>query len=139
MSMSRAAKILSILFLIPFILIVGSSCDKGSNSSEDFMIQVDSISMPSSASRNVPFDIKFYGTIGMNGCYSFKTFNRVQKGNDITIESWGNYHSPNGICTEALVTMDGIKLTLTLNTPGIYTIIISEPDFSSFSKQITIN
>jgi hypothetical protein len=102
------------------------------------MIKVDSFKVADTVTSATPFDVEFYGTIGRNGCYSFKTFNQIVKGNDISIEVWGTFDYT-GSCPEALVSLDGIKLKLTIPFPGTYRIIIKEPENYSLVKQITVN
>ena len=105
----------------------------------DFLIKVDSIHIPDTITLNIPFDIKFFGIIGFDGCHSFKTFNQTVKNNDIMIETWGSYENKNGLCPAVMVYLDGQKLNMTFHTPGIYNIKIIEPDNTSFMRQITVN
>jgi hypothetical protein len=114
------------------------SCHKNSSESSDFLIKVDSIKAPNEISSGTAFDIVFYGTIGFNGCVSFKTFNRIDKKMDITIEAVGNYKDINGTCPDVLVSLDGRKFNITINIPGIYRIVIKEPDNLLLVKQVIV-
>jgi hypothetical protein len=127
------------IFLITGICLIFYSCSNDLSSTSDFMIQVDSIRVPEVVSQAKPFDIEFFGVIGFNGCYSFKTFNRVIKGNEITIQAFGSIDEKSRICPDALVTLDGKKLSTTIALPGTYQIIIKEPDSFSLIKQIIVN
>lgn len=115
------------------------SCHNDKDTSNDFMITVDSIKVPDTISSATPFDIEFFGTIGFDGCFSFKTFNLINKENDIIIETWGTYNTKNGICPTEMVSLDGQKLRLTIPLPGKYRIVINEPASYSLVKQITVN
>jgi hypothetical protein len=115
------------------------SCHNDLNTFDDFLIKVDSIHVPITITSNTPFDIEFFGTIGWNGCLSFKTFNQIYKNNDITIEAWGTYDNKAGICPTVMVYLDGRKLNITIPLPGIYKISIKEPDYTSLVRQITVN
>lgn len=53
-----------------------------------FLIQVDSISVTDAAFLNNPFEIKFYGTVGNNGCYSFYRFNVKERERKPVTEAW---------------------------------------------------
>jgi hypothetical protein len=124
--------------LILAICALLASCSNANNTYTDFLIKVDSIHCPDSVISNASFDIEFFGIIGFNGCYSFKTFNQRLADNDITIEAWGTYDSNAGICPAALVTLDGQKLSMSLFTPGLYRIKISEPDMTIIVKSIVV-
>jgi hypothetical protein len=135
----RFVKPLISIFSIAGFCLIFFSCRNDLTSNSDFMIHVDSIRVPETVSQAESFDIEFFGVIGFNGCYSFKTFNRLIKGNEITIEVFGTIDNMSRVCPDALVTLDGIKLATTITIPGTYLIIIKEPDSYSLVKQITVN
>lgn len=120
-----------------FIVII--SCQNDLSTSRDFLIKVDSIHFPDSVASNTPFNIEFFGTIGFNGCTKFKSFLPVYKDNKYTIGAWGTYDDKSGQCPDMLVLLDGKKLNLTVPSPGIYLIVIQEPDNSSLVVQIIAN
>lgn len=103
---------------------------------EDFLIKIDSIHLPDSIQSNTPFDIAFFGTIGFDGCHSFKTFNTVLNNNNITIEVMGTFDNKAETCPTAIVSLDGRKLTLTITYPGVYNIRIKEPGYYLVNKII---
>jgi hypothetical protein len=130
----------SLILAIVIVIFIGLlSCHDDSSSSDDFMVKVDSFKVPAEVTSATPFDVVFYGTIGLNGCYSFKTFNQVIKGNDISIEVWGTFDYKTGTCPEELVSLDGYKLNLSIPFPGTYRIIIKEPADYTLVRQITVN
>jgi hypothetical protein len=130
----------SLTLIIVIVALIGLlSCHDDSASSNDFMIKVDSFKVAGAVTSATPFDVTFYGTMGRNGCYSFKTFNRIVSGNDISIEVWGTFDYKTGSCPEELVSLDGIKLNLTIPFPGTYRIIIKEPEDYTLVRQITVN
>jgi hypothetical protein len=106
---------------------------------EDYLIKVDSIHIPDPVTLNIPFDVEFFGTVGYNGCHSFKTFSQTVNNNDITIYAWGTYENTNGICPAVMVYLEGEKLNMTVKVAGTYNLIIGEPDNSTFMRQITVN
>lgn len=106
---------------------------------QDYMIKVDSIHIPDPVTVNIPFDIEFFGTVGFDGCHSFKTFSQTVENNFITINTWGTYENKNGVCPTVMVYLDGQKLNMTFNVAGTYNIIIGQPDNSTFMRQITVN
>lgn len=130
----------SLVFVTVIVIFVGLlSCHDNSDSSSDFIVKVDSFKVPAAVTSATPFDVVFYGTVGRNGCYSFKTFNKAVKGNDISIEVWGTFDYKTGSCPEELVLLDGIKLNLTIPFPGTYRIVIKEPADYTLVRQITVN
>jgi hypothetical protein len=133
-------RIIKTVLLLLMILTLGfllRSCLGEPYTYEDYLIKVDSIHIPGTILSRTPFDIEFFGTVGFDGCHSFKTFNQTSKDNDINIEVLGKYES-NGTCPAVLVTLNGQKLNMTLNLQGIYNIKIQQPDNSSFVRQITV-
>lgn len=136
--MSSVKSLISTLSFTGLCLIF-LSCVKDASSSSDFLVHVDSIRVPETISHSTSFDIEFFGVIGFNGCYSFKTFNRVIHGNDITIETFGTLDNKNLVCPDVLVTLNGKKLTTIISIPGTYQIIIKEPDSFSLIKEIIVN
>jgi hypothetical protein len=117
---------------------IASCGDDDSGGNSDFMIKVDSIHCPDSVMPNTRFDIEFFGVIGFNGCYSFKTFNQHVSDFDILIEAWGTYDNSSGICPEVLVLLNGQKLGMTFAKPGIYRIEIAEPDNTIIIKNVLV-
>jgi hypothetical protein len=134
----RIVKTIGLFLTIIAICLQFSSCIKKESSSNDFIIKVDSIKAPDSVSSGTSFDIEFFGTIGFDGCNGFKTFNKVDKKNDIVIEAVGTYHSSSGTCPPQLVLLDGQKLNLIIVLPGTYRIIIKEPEDFSIVEEITV-
>jgi hypothetical protein len=128
-------KFLSLILFCSFLL----SCHLDSYETGNFLIKVDSIRVPDVIVKNIPFDIEFFGTIGSNGCHRFEYFNNSIIGNEISIEAWGSFDTRDGACTTVMVYMDGQKLTLTIPSPGIYNIIIVQPDNTSLMRQITVS
>jgi hypothetical protein len=128
---------LSIVLILAIFLML-ASCSNQNNTYTDFLIKVDSIHCPDTVTANTRFDIEFFGIIGFNGCYSFKTFNQKINDEDITIEAWGTYDANAGICPTALVKLDGQKLGMTLAIPGLYRIEITEPDLTVIVKPVLV-
>jgi hypothetical protein len=115
------------------------SCTKEPFTSSDFMIKVDSIKLPDIITAGTPFDMEFFGIVGSDGCFSFKTFKRSSQNQTIVIEAWGTYAKTGENCTGPVVTMDGIKLNISFPVPGNYTIYVREPDTYALARQITVN
>jgi len=116
-----------------------NSCLKEQSIYSDFLIKVDSIHVRDTLASAVPFDIEFFGTVGLDGCHIFKVFNQTIKANEITIGAWGTYENKNGTCPTVIVYLDGQKLNMTIPLTGIYNITILEPDNSYLVRRIVVN
>jgi hypothetical protein len=126
------------LITVIILIMFSASCTKEPAPLQDYLIQVDSIQVADTVSAGVSFDIVFFGTIGFDMCHSFKVFNLGYNGDEITIQAWGTFDSNAEACPEALVSLDGRKLAMTLNIPGYYTIFIKEPAGYSIYKEIFV-
>ncbi|HKK42014.1 MAG TPA: hypothetical protein VJ963_06370 [Bacteroidales bacterium] len=135
--MKKFIVILPVTVLI-LLFVATSSCTKEPAPLKDYLIQVDSIHVADTVSAGVPFDIEFFGIIGFDMCHSFKVFNQVYKGNDITIQAWATYDNTAEACPDALVMLDGRKLSVNLSVPGYYNLMINEPTGYSIYKQILV-
>lgn len=124
---------------IPAISLSLVSCNKELSTGSDFLIMVDSINVPGVVDAETPFDIVFFGTIGFNGCVSFKTFNMEIYDDQYTIGAWATYDQNNKTCPDVLVSLNGKKLSLIIPTAGTYYILITEPNGYVITKQITVN
>ena len=125
------------LSFITFCLIL-ISCHKDPSGPELFLIKVDSIHVPGAILSNTPFDIDFFGTIGSDGCHKFESFQTSVNNTDFLIEAWGSRDIKNGVCPAVMVYLTGYKLTVTVSTPGNYTIKIKQPDNTTLSREITV-
>jgi hypothetical protein len=128
-------------FLFLSVLIVSlsfSACHLESDTNNDFLIKVDSIHTPAIINSGKPFNVVFYGTVGFNVCYSLTNFDYDYNGNDIDIQVRGTFSYKEGKCPEGIVTINGQELSLTVQLPGDYRIIILQPDNSVLIKQITV-
>jgi hypothetical protein len=121
------------------ICFIINSCLGESYIHEEFLIKVDSIHVTDTAASNVPFDIEFFGTIGLDGCYYFTRYYQTSNNNDIIIEAWGSYDNKDRKCPAVKVTLDGHTYNTTIPHPGIYNIKVTQPDYSYLVKQITVN
>jgi hypothetical protein len=115
------------------------SCHNDLYTPESFIIKVDSIHVPGVITSNNPFDIEFFGIIGTDGCHSFSHYIHSLNNTCLIIEALGNYDYRAGLCPAVMVYLDGHKLNVTIPLPGTYTIKIREPDYSTLTRQITVN
>lgn len=130
---------LMICFSTLMLLSILSSCeDEQEPNYESFLIPVDSIQIPGNITKNEPFDIRFYGTIGTNGCYQFSKFETEKQGNKITIEAWGKLNKNSSFCSDEMVYLDNEKLNYQIGEKGTYIIKVKKPDDNFLEKQILV-
>jgi hypothetical protein len=120
------------------VILTTGKCTSDPGPLQDFLIKVDSIHLPSAMNANIPFEIEFYGTVGFDGCHSFKTFNQLYDNNEITVEAWGTFDSKAGACPTVMVYLNGQKLRMTIPNPGTYKLKIKNPDYY-IVNQIVVN
>jgi hypothetical protein len=121
------ASVLPMAILVTFAL---SSCgnNEPSRKPEEFLIRVDSISMPDSLSIGQVLQLGFYGTIGENPCHQFKRFIIGKSVSGYTIKVIGEQTFPKGgACGEGAVIMEGRVLELPVTEAGTQIIEVENP------------
>jgi hypothetical protein len=131
-SKKTIAGVISVIILI-FIF---GSCSLDTKTIEPYLIQVDSIMAPDTVAPKTVFDIKLYGIVGPNGCYSLeKAYCFVTNDKNISIEVRGTYRYDGKSCPEGIVKLD-TKVETNVPTTGIYTIKILKQDNSYLEKKL---
>jgi hypothetical protein len=131
-------KYIFIIGLLPIIIGVLPSCPKDPVIDE-YLIQIDSIKVPSNINTGIPFQIEFYGTISVMGCSGFSHFTVTRSGLEILIEVWKWVDVDAIACPAVIVYLDGEILDYQLNDPGSYLLKIKQPDKTFLTKSITVN
>jgi hypothetical protein len=134
----KSLKSIYIIALLSAFCFFIDSCHSGPYEINSFLIKVDSINVPSSIHSNTPFDIKFFGTIGTNGCYDFLDFYQTENDNEIAIEAWGTLNYQAKVCPTNMVYLDGRTKSVTITNPGIYYIRIKNPRSNDIHRQVTV-
>lgn len=91
----------------------------------EFKVQVDSIEFPSSIFLGQKLDIKFYATLGTDGCYTFSRFDAQTNGNTLDITVYGK-HEENLVCDQAISYLRGGLLEVSRLDTGMYIIHVSQ-------------
>jgi hypothetical protein len=116
------------LFIIAFILLSQYSCTtEPENDYTYFKIMVDSLSHPDTISVNDTLKIKFYGTVGPDGCHSFSHFENRKSTNELEITVWGSKPNFETVCPTVIVYLDGKECKTVLNQIGIFQIKVNQP------------
>jgi len=132
-----------LLILIPFLLVgaIGiNSCESGFDPEYSFYrIPVDSIQVPSSLEAGQPFEIRFYGVVGTDGCHQFSRFQTVSNPDKIGVEVMGRRTAGDGIaCADVMVYLEGRALEFTVDQPGTYILEIRQPEGDPIRKTIRV-
>ncbi len=91
-----------------------------------FVIRIDSIQHPSSIFMERNLTIKFYGTIGTDGCYTFSHFSPSFKNKNITVTVYGR-HIDKTTCNQSLSYLNGATLDVAKLDTGMYIIHVVQP------------
>ncbi len=124
-------KKLIFLFLVPVSLLVifmagGCKLDNPSNVHyTEFVMQIDSIFHPDTIRIGGTLPIRFYGTIGPDGCYSFSRFNGTLDGRNINITAYSKV-SDEEVCTQQIQYLDGVTLSVNQLDTGRYIIQVHQ-------------
>ncbi|MBZ0244070.1 MAG: hypothetical protein K8F24_12690 [Bacteroidales bacterium] len=129
---------LSILILAGYLF----SCSKADPTAEtrQYVIKVDSIQLPDTVASGHRFDIKFFGTIGINGCYSFADFVVSEDSTGLSLMLKGNKKvSANQACPDVLVLLGGMTYSHKFAAAGQYRIRVTNPGIGQFiQKEILV-
>jgi len=136
----RFFKITSLILLIITLSFL-SSCEKDNlDGYETFTIKIDSIQVPQNIHTVEPFDIKFFGVIGPNGCYEFYKFKTGISNDVIKVKVLGKVKTSEktGNCPAVMMYLNGEVLTQYVEMPGYYLIKIEQPDGDFLEKEIFV-
>lgn len=93
----------------------------------EFAVQVDSIQYPDTLMFGKTLNVKFFGTIGPNTCYSFSRFVGGVSQNQIDVAVYGKFTNDTANCAQVVQYLDGKTLNVNLKLPGTYIIHLVEP------------
>ncbi len=91
-----------------------------------FVIRIDSIQYPSSIFMERNLTIKFYGTIGTDGCYTFSNFSPTFKDKKINVTVYGR-HINKTTCNQSIPYLNGATLDVAKLDTGMYIIHVIQP------------
>lgn len=134
----KLKSILSLLFVSLIIQFIITSCKLKNETSQSFLIAVDSIKVADTVTAKMQFEVQLYGTIGPDNCYSFEKFyNYPSFENEITIEAWGRYYNDGTSCGGSIVYLNK-EMEMTISVPGIYNLRTLQPDGRYLEKKLTV-
>lgn len=126
------------LILGGIALVFANSCTKTDTPAiTEFAIMVDSIVYSDTIAMDATLNIKYYGTIGPNSCYSFQRFDVAFVGDTIgTTAVGGVIDSEN--CFEEVQILDGETAKIYNMPKGKFIIVVNQPDGSHIMKPVVV-
>lgn len=104
---------------------------------EEFVIQVDSVTGPTSVPAATAFQQFFYGAVGPNGCYGFKAFRVVRSPGAADVTAVGQ-QSTGALCTQAPVYLQREPLTIDPPASDPFTLRVHQGDGTVLTRTIRI-
>lgn len=124
-----------ILLTIAFA-IVSCTRQESVRQPEEFLISVDSISLPDSLNIGQVMKMGFYGTIGDDQCHRFKRFIVGKNISGYSIKAIGEQIFPKGGgCAEGAVRLEGRVLELPVTEAGTYKIEVESPGLNQIIRR----
>ena len=124
--------------VLSFALYLWAGCDKGvQNPSTQFIVRVDSIAHTSFAALNDTIAIRFFGTIGPDGCFSFSHFETTNESLQLDITVWGD-HQEATVCPAVMVYLDGKEYRFVAGQMGWFKINVHQPDAAIMRDSIIV-
>jgi hypothetical protein len=125
---------IALIFFLQLLL----SCDKAvDNLPTQFIVRVDSIAHNSFAASNDTVSIRFYGTIGPDGCYAFSHFESTREPLQLDLTVWGQ-HDQASVCPAVMVYLGGKEYRFVPGSMGWFKINVHQPDSSVIRDSIIV-
>ena len=113
-------------------------CDKGVEyASSKFIVRVDSLSHVAFAALNDTIAIRFFGTIGPDGCYSFSHFETATHTSALDITVYGQ-HQEASVCPQVMVYLAGREFRFIPAQMGWLKVNVHQPDNSVLRDSIIV-
>jgi len=81
--------------------------------------------------------LRLYGFVGPNGCYSFSKFESSQTNSNLDLTVWGKY-TPADVCATVIIEMRGTKYPVVPVSKGTFEIVIHQPDGTTLKDTIIV-
>lgn len=128
---------LSVIFLISISI---GGCSQSEGPSIDpvmFQIKIDSLAHPATIVLGDTADIRFFGTVGPDGCHSFSHFLVIRQPTAVNFVVWGKRSLANA-CPAVMVYLDGNTYRYVPSQRGILQIAVHQPDGSTLKDSLLV-
>lgn len=102
-----------------------------------FQVKVDSIAHVPSIVLGDTADIRFFGTIGPDGCHSFSHFLVIRQPASVDFAVWGKRSLANA-CPAVMVYLDGNTYRYIPSQRGTLQIFVHQPDGSTLKDSLLV-
>ena len=109
------------------IIYFSSGCKKKSNETVEFIMAVDSIAHADTIPLGEVLEIRFYGVIGPNDCYSFSRFEPAFGPTNMQFTLYGKEVKRDD-CAGSVQYLNGGGIGITDATAGEWTITVLQPE-----------
>ncbi len=105
---------------------------------ESYVVKVDSVNVASQVNFSDTLSVHLFGTIGPNGCHSFKRFDKSSTSSKLALKVIGEVVKGDNLgCTDAIVQLDRIfQVEPPLQDP--FEINIEQPDGSVLERTVEV-
>jgi hypothetical protein len=101
-----------------------------------FVVEVDSIEVPSSVQSTDTLDLRLFGTIGPNGCHQFDHYEASRTSSSLVLKVIGQRKE--GGCTDMIVTLDREYRVSPPLDGSVFVINIKQPDGSLLRDSVEV-
>ncbi|MBI3111254.1 MAG: hypothetical protein HYZ01_06750 [Ignavibacteriales bacterium] len=125
------------IFLIAFSIGGCSPSDGPSTDPVLFQVEVDSIAHVPSVALGDTADIKFFGTVGTDGCHSFSHFLVIRQPASVDFAVWGK-RTMTSFCGDVMVYLNGNTYGYIPSQRGMLQISVHQPDGSTLKDSLLV-
>jgi hypothetical protein len=126
------------LIVAIFAVTMLANCNEGVESQfTRFVVRVDSIAHTSFAASNDTIGVRFFGTIGNDGCHSFSHFETARQALRLDVTVWGQRQEASA-CPGVMVYLEGKEYKFVPAQMGWLKIIVHQPDGSVIKDSIIV-
>lgn len=102
-----------------------------------FQVKVDSLAHAATITLGDTADMKFFGVIGNDGCYSFSHFLVIRQPASVDFAVWGK-RSPANACPAVMVYLNGNTYRYIPSQRGMLQISVHQPDGSMLKDSLLV-
>jgi hypothetical protein len=127
-------------FILPMLALFVWACTMTTEPTEEtvlFQIKVDSISHPRAIMLGDTAAIRFYGTVGPDGCHSFSRFLVIRQPRAVDFVVWGKRTIATA-CPAVMVYLDGRTYRYLPSQRGMLVITVHQPDGSTLKDSLLV-
>lgn len=110
------------------------ACGPMASEAREFAVHIDSVTAPAAVSGDAAFQLQFYGPVGPNGCYRFKSFRVTRTSADADVTTVGE--RVGGTCVQMPVYLSAEPLTIAPPVSAPFTVRIHQPDGTILTRVI---